>query len=568
MITDEEYKFKINVSTEPYQQKTDASACLSSEGAKAIGRNKMAFNECTLTITEFLKLALSGYSFCNIFEYDPDKQYWLDYNGKMFKSYPVYKKGPNKGAMKLTFKADKFFKGSQAVFADIDKTRFSSIHEFIDSLEKKPTLAYPSYSDNCDKNGVVSRRFHLVYVFSRLLEYEELLAVSKAIYKHIEQCTNEPIEDDCGLRPAQYMNGVVGAAEVYQSSTIYHVWDFPFEEQAVEIDDDETEDQEGAQPMFSENLVNDMKNMDYRTFTHYYSHLGYIYRTEDEFWIRGLYQMTNEHYLQLWYFRERVVDGQQRRRKLFKNACLRRLIKPDISPDELLYNLYIDRDRFFDNSDDVITVEVLKRRVKKAFDMTTDELLEFCQWEISYWRDNRPKFIIKSTAAINTTLVNGIRKELRYDEIDMIYDRSISLRENIENGIGVPQATLYRYCNDRKIDTAPNRRLSRSEIREKRQLQKASDIQLFRELYNPGLPYRDNVRELQKAGIKVSLGSIRKWIDRYYAGSSPQANDPTEPNTIIFELPDYGNPWNLDGDSDEDTYQKVFENNWPNFYSL
>ena len=82
-----------------------------------------------------------------------------------YQVYPVYRKGKNKGGMKLTFKSDIFFKGAQAIFVDIDNTRYRTIPEYINSLTYKPTCVYMSFSDNTEKHGVVSIRFRLVYVF-------------------------------------------------------------------------------------------------------------------------------------------------------------------------------------------------------------------------------------------------------------------------------------------------------------------------------------------------------------------------------------------------------------------
>ena len=35
------------------------------------------------------------------------------------------------------------------------------------------------------------------------------------------------MEDDCGTRPSQYMNGVYGNPETYQRNMIYSIYDFP-----------------------------------------------------------------------------------------------------------------------------------------------------------------------------------------------------------------------------------------------------------------------------------------------------------------------------------------------------
>jgi hypothetical protein len=61
---------------------------------------------------------------------------------------------------------------------------------------------------------------------------------------------------------------------------------------------------------------------------------------------------------------------------LFHRAWLRRLIKPSITPDELFYNLMVDRQRFFDNKDNVLSVDLLASKVKESFRYSTEELIE------------------------------------------------------------------------------------------------------------------------------------------------------------------------------------------------
>ena len=115
MMQDSTFRFQTSISLEGYQKKSDATACLSKAGADAIGMNKMAFYPRSVTVDEFLQYATTGHAFCNIFAFDVNQKYWVTTStGKHFQSYPVYRNGPNKGAMKLSFKSDQFFYGSQA----------------------------------------------------------------------------------------------------------------------------------------------------------------------------------------------------------------------------------------------------------------------------------------------------------------------------------------------------------------------------------------------------------------------------------------------------------------------
>lgn len=170
MIADKNFKFKTNVSFDYYEKKTDATACLSKAGADAIQKEKMAFFEQDVTVPQFLSLATSGHTFCNLFDYDPNKQYWVSFSTGNHLTDPEYKKGKHKGGMKLCMKADQFFKGSQAVFIDIDKTKYTTVPEYLAQLRYKPTCVYMSYSDSLLKHGIASRRFRMVYVFDRILE--------------------------------------------------------------------------------------------------------------------------------------------------------------------------------------------------------------------------------------------------------------------------------------------------------------------------------------------------------------------------------------------------------------
>jgi hypothetical protein len=505
MIKISNYKFRINASLDTYTTKKEATACLSKVGAKTAGKEKMAFIERSVTVDEFLELAISGHAFCNLFDIDPNKQYWVkNSEGKKYQVYPVYRKGKNKGGMKLTFKSDIFFKGAQAIFVDIDNTRYRTIPEYINCLTYKPTCVYMSFSDNTEKHGVLSRRFRLVYVFDRILNKEEFISVSQSITDHIIVDTAEPMEDDCGTRLSQYMNGVWGNNEVYKTHHIYSPSDFPPEDLVIQS----TVHEDERQIVFDDQLLRDMVNMRYEEFMHYYSwKYRYVYRTERPEWIDGVYQLTDEGFLQLWYYREKQTDGQHRRRKLFKNACLRCLMYPDIDADSLLFNLYVDLWRFFDNSDGIITLDVLKRKVKNAMLMNREQLIAYCHFEIEYWAKNRPAFITNPSAFCSPARINHISKKLRWDKLDKRYDRTKSIKENYKNMDDVSLATLYRFCEERGINTNPNK----EEFATYKKLSKQEKMKLFEELYDPELSIRENQAIMKEEGLVISVGSIQKW---------------------------------------------------------
>lgn len=513
MIYFPNFKFRLNVSRDNYESKADAIACLSKPGAKILGKEKMAFAVNDVTVSEFLNYALSGHTFCNLFQFDPNQSYWLTTSeGKPYQSYPLYRRGLNSGYMKLGFKSDVFFYGSQVVFVDVDNTRFADVTDYLNTLSYPPTCVYMSYSDNIQKQGVVSRRFRLVYVMDNVLNKDEFLSVSTAITKQIEIDTAEPMVDDCGTRMSQYMNGVWNNPECYQSDIIYFFSDFP----AYQVVSTPTEpiattptEQQGA--IFDKYLTRDMAKLDYTQFMHRYStRYRYVYRTEKPYWPYITYQLTDENYLQTWYYREKQVDGQHRRIKLYKNACLRRLMYPDIDADTLLFNLYLDLVLFFDNSDGVITLDTLKRKVVNAMEKTREELEEYCEPDITYWRHHRPKFIVNREYNLSKGQLRAIYRDIRWREIDQVYDRTKTVAENASI-IDVPLSTLYRFCNDYNINPNPTPFFTKQQQRYEKQQERQRKQMLFRKHYQPSLSLRKNQELLREWGINLSIDTIRQW---------------------------------------------------------
>ena len=518
MIAYENFIFTSCVSIDYYTSKNEATACLSRIGAKALGKKKMAFVKRQVTVSEFLDLATTGHCFCNLFQYDPKKKYKIETsNGYVTLAYPEYNKGPNKGAMKLSFKSDDFFYGAQTIFVDIDYTQYADIPTYLSLLTYKPTCVYMSFSDKLLKQGRTSRRFRLVYVFDKILDKTEFLHIAQVINKQVEIDTQEPLDDDCGKRMSQYMNGVFNNPEVYYSNFIYSVFDFPVLLQYSAPVSMVTNVAKVSKVEFNQFLLSDMATLNYEDFMHRYStKYRYFYRTETEEWNAWtLYQKTDENYLQTWWYKEKQVDGERRRRKLFKNACLRLLICPTVDPDTLLFNLYVDTHRFFDNSDGAITLDTLKRKVKNAFRKTKEQLISYCSYEIKYWKENRPLYIVNPEISDKSKVLAYIGKSIRWHEIDNNYNAFRTVQENAEE-LGVSCSTIYRYCKERNLATNPNKGITKNKKREKKKSGKLHNIELFRKHYDTSLTIRENKERFEAIGLKLSIGTLQEWKRRYF----------------------------------------------------
>lgn len=491
-------KFRINVSREGYINKEEALACIKQDTAKKLGKEPMAFMEQELSIPEFLAKASLGHSFCHLFENDPGKKYS---QGKMqIPASPFHQRGKNKGCLKFSMKANVFFKGSQCIFIDVDETKAPSMMDYLCRLRFPPSCAYPSYSDGKLKNGSTSRRFHLVYVFNEVLDKYEFLRISKTLTKIIEEDTGEAMADTCGERLSQYMNGCYGILDTYNGDRFYSRSVFPAKPedkiyQSIKKDCDE------EKITFNQFMLEDMKSLDYKTFTHSYSkRYGYVYRTEGTEWqeYQGIkYQMTNENYLQLWHYSQKIPDGEKRRTKMAQRCCLRRLIKPDITPDELLYQLYIDRERYFDNSDGVLDVDTMRRKVENAMSLTDEELYDVCKISIDYWHENHPQFILHPDTENHQSAKRIIERETNYLYLDKAYDASISVSENVLN-LPFSESTIYRYRKDRGVS------MSKEEKKD-----------IFVQNYSRNLSVDENIEILKNKGLVLSKRSIFYYISKY-----------------------------------------------------
>ena len=456
--------FIINVSRESYKNKKDALACLTAAGAKSIGRCKMAFKEQQITIDEFLSLAEQGHSFCNLFEYEENKKYYFTgKDGAIFARYPIYRRGPNKGCMKLEFKRDAFFKASQAIFVDIDYTTYSDVGDYIDCLTIKPSCAYMSYSDGLEKNGIMSRRFHLVYVFSTLLDYDCFTIASHIINTRIVEDTHELLDDDCGKRRSQYFNGCYGNEETYNTSIVHDY------SKLIAIFKQDKQQEEGTSYYICENettpcdidkeVVHDMQIQDYDTFMRYNRHkFKYFYRPERDDWVNGTYQYIDDNYFCLPYTVEgyKICDGQGRRKSLYARMCLRRIMKPDVNPTELLFNAYEDLHRFYDNSDGTITIDCLVKNVESCFNNCIEQLEEKYAGTIQELKAKRPKsgIIIKPGVSKNIGETQALIREINYKRISTIYNPALSVKENwevINSQFPIHISSLYKYCDARGI---------------------------------------------------------------------------------------------------------------------
>jgi hypothetical protein len=325
----------------------------------------------------------------------------------------------------------------------------------------------------------------------------------------VEDSTHEIVQDDCGKNMSQYFNGSMNK-EVYVTGCIYEIIDFninthiyynesPKEGQQVP-DIPSTLIETNIKPPTckryfeaSTSLVSDMERLNYEEFMQNYKHkYRYYYRKDDGTWENG-YQIVGDDYFALYYHTKRLKDGEKRRKKLYENMCLRRVMFPEITPNEVLYCAYVDFQRFIDNSQDPIYIECLVRNVKSAFKLSVEEIEQKYREDIAYLRSKKPKhgIIYDVRGAKNQSERNTKEKEIRWTRYDRLYETSLSPKENAVL-FGIDVKTMRRYCKDRGIPTS----------------NKVSD-EFIRQMINLSLSIRGNVKYFKESeGIGISKDRI------------------------------------------------------------
>lgn len=457
------FKFQIQVSHYNYKNKQEATASLSAKTAKLNNVGRMCFKREELTINEFLEKATSGYAFSYLFNYNPDKKYLIQTNKKYgYKSfaYPEYKRGCNKGFMKINFKRDEFFGGTQTIFVDIDETNYNSIQEYVNTLPIKPTACYTTFSNKVNKAGSTSIRFRMVYVFDRVLNKVEFKSIANDLKNTIEIATKEPIYDICWLAQSQYFNGGNNVEDTYNSNTIYNAdkWLNSIELWSEEENAPVNKKNNTNKTIVSKKIINDLTHLKLNQFLYKYRYVEYINDNKSNYNIdTNYFNYTDSNYIQLYYNVNPIKDGNKRRKKLFYRGLQRRKINPLASADVILVNYVRDLVNFIDNSDNVITAETIIDSVNRVM-RTNTQIIDNIQMDDKY----KPKYVINTNLPTSTKrkLAAKARGVITFEKIGELYDTTLNVADNKkqlnEMGLHVSLATLYRFTKANNINTKVN----------------------------------------------------------------------------------------------------------------
>ena len=428
MKTTTDYKFEVCISDKGYDHKPDRDNEVPN----------LTFHQTTTNVEGLANAVSKGYCYAPIFElrkFDMDHKHAKDFRYSFF------------------------------VSIDVDHVQVN-MNSMVDALEYKPTFAYTSCSNG--ENGEYSYR--LIYCFFDKLEgVDEYYSFVYAILKS----NGLSIKDiDYRSREAErYYNGNgCGNIESYITNIIYDKEDFrdyyiqyhrPIKDKSI----NENHTYNTHYNMF----LNDTFEYDYRNmkmedvlakYIDVFPNMEHtpLQEVDDD----TPYIIYPIGYIEIrrWWRKRlngkpiKIRDGEGRRRKLFINGIIRRLINPQITFDNLLYNLLYELVYYHSNygADNIIDK---KEIYKIATDVMQKDMSNYERLRGSHkiFMVN-PKFCIKYGLSKNE-VKNIASKMIRYNKIGELYDCSQTDKKNLEimkeNGLKVSLSTLKRWRKENGI---------------------------------------------------------------------------------------------------------------------
>lgn len=451
MKTTTDYKFDVSLSDTGFNHKPD----------KETEVPYLHFTKKTVDVTGFLEYMVNGYCYAPVFAKD---------------SFSM--KGD---------RSNDTFRYSYVISIDVDHS-LETMNDMVNRLEYKPTCAYTS----C-RNGLGGEsRFRMVYCFENkienLNEYKELVyAIFSANKLDIEEMVNGENKYDPATKvPCQiYFGNGTDTFDFTVTDTIYNIKDFNIYNNS------------NNNILYNKDIIDNkesvIKNYIYHTpSTNIHSNDTFNDKEfESDFWSMKMENILSK-YVNVYPNLERtpleipdedtpvillppdyieinrvckvgkdgryvrvdqgtpikIKDGQGRRRTLFWNGIIRRLINPEISFDNLIYNLLFELCYYISNykAKNIIGKKEIFLIVKDVMkkDMTKYEYLRGADKEYIANPDYCIKHCVTKHQAVR--IYEGMKTASRIGEL---YDCSLSNKKNLEvmkqHGLDIDNSTLQRW---------------------------------------------------------------------------------------------------------------------------
>lgn len=376
----------------------------------------MTFKKETLSIEELSDYIKEGYSFCSIFKDDE---------------------------FAIRDKKDSNYKYTQIISVDIDHSTMT-FEEALKKLKTIPTIAYETYSNSLDNNS-----YRFLYIFNERIEGKELtknyiLTINSKIEKELS------IKIDANaMKVSQYFNGN-NNQKVITNNVTYSKNDFKIEYNNIKVQTKNNRDKDNIIHLDctfdnESNFIKDFWTISYiKLLDKYANAFNDIQHTDlpsvdDDTPIIDIPNGFRE-IRRYWYMAEsddgtrrdclrKLKDGDNRRKTLFLNGMIRRLIWNDISMENLIYNLVFEFIHYMINDGNKITKKEIFGIAQRIMKADLNEYDNLGKTTRKYMVN--PMYCIKYNLSKRAVL-NKSRSKIDYNEVASLYDCSISDKENIE----------------------------------------------------------------------------------------------------------------------------------------
>lgn len=427
------YTFDVSVSTFPIEDKNNCNF------------SKIKYKREILTFTDFINKIEDGYSFC----------YCFNDNGRVFGQRDK--------------RIDNFHHTNFIVF-DIDHCG-ANIHEYLNRLPYKPTLAYTTTNDS-----KLDHRFRLIY----FLDFTIMKSVSfyKMVYyklaSHLEIYSGFIMSDNCMKSPSQqFLGNPKNEITTVYNNILYELEDINklsfnerYEKEMKGVKNTTNDSNvEDIELNISDEMRRDLNNLKDSEFIKKWSE-KYFYQMETpvtydddgiaRLWDKEYYQIKNK-FSKVDGHTVQFKHGDRRRIVLLNMISTMLKINPKISDENLLFNSIVERHHFFDNTDGKLNNGWVLNAIKNArmddmkgrnpivpenriFKIQKSHFIDL----INKWNEEGKNGMM--------VLTNKIRKKINIERVGALYDFNLSVKENLkwlaEQGIVVSQAKLYRLKKD------------------------------------------------------------------------------------------------------------------------
>ena len=427
------YTFDVSVSTFPIEDKNNCNF------------SKIKYKREILTFTDFINKIEDGYSFC----------YCFNDNGRVFGQRDK--------------RIDNFHHTNFIVF-DIDHCG-ANIHEYLNRLPYKPTLAYTTTNDS-----KLDHRFRLIY----FLDFTIMKSVSfyKMVYyklaSHLEIYSGFIMSDNCMKSPSQqFLGNPKNEITTVYNNILYELDDINklsfnerYEKEMKGVKDITNDSNvEDIELNISDEMRRDLNNLNDSEFIKKWSE-KYFYQMETpvtydddgiaRLWDKKYYQIKNK-FSKVDGHTVQFKHGDRRRIVLLNMISTMLKINPKISDENLLFNSIVERHHFFDNADGKLNNGWVLNAIKNARmdDMKGRNPIQPEPRTFKIQKSHFIDLINKWTEEGKNgmmVLTNKIRKKINIERVGALYDFNLSVKENLkwlaEQGIVVSQAKLYRLKKD------------------------------------------------------------------------------------------------------------------------